>query len=88
MVNFTKCPKPYDDLMLQKCFLVMQANMNNNPKPINNINNNINNNKIQKKIPDYETIDIETNPFNKYIENVINISYTMKLDILKNQNSN
>ena len=66
----------------------MQANMNNNPKPINNINNNINNNKIQKKIPDYETIDIETNPFNKYIENVINISYTMKLDILKNQNSN
>ena len=36
-------------------------------------------------IPEYETIDTETNPLNKYIENAINISYIMKLEILKEQ---
>ena len=73
-------------MILKKCFQVMQQNVNNMKKLINN--NNINNNIIQKTIPEYETIDTEINPLNKYIENAINISYTMKLDILNNQNNN
>ena len=39
--------------------------------------------QIEKEIPEYETIDTEANPINKYIENAINMSYTMKLEILK-----
>ena len=52
-------------------------------------NENISNNNLNEEIfiPDYETIDVESNPLNKYIENAINISYTMKLEILKQKNS-
>ena len=74
-------------MFLSKCILMMQEKLigGNNFINNNNINNNINNNMINNSIPEYETIDTETNPLNKYIENAINISYTMKLDILKKQ---
>ena len=51
-----------------------------------NNNNNSTSNKVEKVIPDYLTIDTESNPLNKYIENAINISYIMKLEILKQKN--
>jgi hypothetical protein len=56
----------------------------------NNVNNNniITNDNNFEDIPEYETIDTETNPLNKYIENAINMSYTMKLEISKEQLSN
>ena len=55
----------------------------------NNVNNNIiSNDNNFEDIPEYETIDTETNPLNKYIENAINMSYTMKLEISKEQLSN
>ena len=38
---------------------------------------------IEAELPEFETIDIESNPLNKYIENAINISYVMKLEIEK-----
>ena len=50
-----------------------------------NINNNSNNDNNIERIPEYETIDTETNPINKYIENAINMSYKMKLEIIKEQ---
>ena len=56
----------------------------------NNVNNNniiINDNNFED-IPEYETIDTETNPLNKYIENAINMSFAMKLEISKEQLSN
>jgi hypothetical protein len=52
----------------------------------NNNNDSFNNN--EEVILEYETIDTESNPLNKYIENAINISYTMKLDIQKQKISN
>ena len=39
-------------------------------------------------IPEYQTLDDENNPINKYIENAINLSYTMKLEILKQKSEN
>ena len=39
-------------------------------------------------IPEYQTIDSETNPINKYIENAINFSNVMKYEILKEKKSN
>ena len=76
--------------ILAKCYQLLQnktknQNTDNNNNNINNNNNknNINNNNIN--ISDYETIDTETNPINKYIENAINISYAIKYDILKEQ---
>ena len=33
-------------------------------------------------VPEYETIDIESNPMNKYIENAINFSFQVKQEIL------
>ena len=63
--------------------LTNERKMNNN----NNSNDSFNNNN-EEVIPEYETIDIESNPLNKYIENAINISYTMKLDIQKQKISN
>ena len=59
---------------------------------INNINNitNINFNHIQlpSQIPDYETIDTEQDPVNRYIENAINYSKVMKylIDFQNSQN--
>ena len=56
----------------------------------NNINNNfnkINKTNPQKKIPEYETIDTEPNPVNRYIENAINYSNIMKYFIIAQQNA-
>ena len=39
-------------------------------------------------IPEYETIDTESNPMNKYIENAINFSYHIKREIIKEKQSN
>ena len=68
--------------VLTKCFQILENS---------NVNNNVNNNNISynnlETIPEYETIDTEKNPLNKYIENAINISYTMKLEITKEQQS-
>ncbi len=65
-----------------------------NNMPTNN-NNNINNNQqnqnvIQSEvsIPDFETIDTESNPMNKYIENAINFSYAVKHQILREKKAN
>ena len=80
--------------ILAKCYQLLQNKTknqntdNNNNNINNNINNNNNKNNINNNninISDYETIDTETNPINKYIENAINISYAMKYDILKEQ---
>ena len=69
-------------------------NFNNNNYYNNYINNNINNNsnnmiknEPDKLIPEYETIDTESDPVNKYIENAINYSSAMKHAII-NQKSN
>ena len=66
--------------ILHQCFNEMQKNKT---KSDNNLNKN-----IDIIIPEYETIDTESNPLNKYIENAINISYVMKLEILREENSN
>ena len=62
-------------------------NTNNN---VNNVNNNISAenengtiNENSEALLDYDILDTETNPMNKFIENAINISYTMKQQILK-----
>ena len=78
--------------------LALQNIMNSMPN--NNMNNPITNiaqqnqNIIQQQeqqdiaIPDYETIDTESNPMNKYIENAINFSYAVKHQILKEKKAN
>ena len=68
-------------IFLSKCLKILEKE--NNKKKIKK-------NKIfiEKLIPEYETIDTETNPLNKYIENAINLSYAMKLEIIKQKNSN
>ena len=52
---------------------------------INNVN------KIEEENPnilqEYEILDTETNPMNKFIENAINISYTMKQQIIKQKST-
>ena len=45
------------------------------------------NKEIEAELPEFETIDIESNPLNKYIENAINISYVMKLEIEKQKSA-
>ena len=64
---------------LNKCFQILENNGKNN----NKINNN-----FENKIPEYDTIDTELNPVNKYIENAINISYTIKKEIIEQQQLN
>ena len=61
---------------LNKCLQILENNDMNN----NKINNN-----FENSIPEYDTIDAELNPLNKYIENAINISYAMKKEILEQQ---
>ena len=62
---------------------------NQNQINFNNNNNFHNQNNIQSQIiiPDYETIDIESNPMNKYLENAINLSYEIKKEIIKQKNN-
>ena len=64
-------------IYLEQCFKILDKN---NEKKTNSSQN--------IEIPNYQTIDTEYNPLNKYIENAINISYTMKLKILKDEISN
>jgi hypothetical protein len=48
----------------------------------NNLNNKIKQNSNDLEImPEYETISLETDPLNIYLENAINISYNIKEDI-------
>ena len=61
---------------MNNCNNINNININNN---INNeYNNNTKNSIEQKEIPEYETIDTESDPLNKYIENAINYSSLMK----------
>ena len=39
-------------------------------------------------IPEYQTIDSETNPLNKYIENAINFTNVLKYEIIKEKQTN
>ena len=81
----------------------MMGNMNNmmnqiNPFMINQfkkLENNSNKNLKEEYInddneiiPEYQTLDDESNPINKYIENAINLSYIMKLEVLKQKSQN
>ena len=79
---------------LQNCYNIMMMNNYNN---YNNYNINlqqqnnfqlkpsISQDNIQSEIiiPEYETIDTESNPMNKYIENAINFSYSVKQELLE-----
>ena len=79
---------------LQNCYNIMMMNNYNN---YNNYNINlqqqnnfqlkpsISQDNIQSEIiiPEYETIDTESNPMNKYIENAINFSYSIKHELLE-----
>jgi len=79
---------------LQNCYNIMMMNNYNN---YNNYNTNlqqqnnfqlkpsISQDNIQSEIiiPEYETIDTESNPMNKYIENAINFSYSIKHELLE-----
>jgi len=71
---------------------INNINNNNNININNNINNEYNNNTKnsieQKEIPEYETIDTESDPLNKYIENAINYSSLMKHLIVQQKKSN
>ena len=42
-----------------------------------------NNHQNFETIPEYQTIDSETNPLNKYIENAINFTNVLKYEIIK-----
>jgi hypothetical protein len=53
----------------------------------NNIISNNNDDDNSNQILDFEILDTETNPMNKFIENAINISYTMKQQILKHKST-
>ena len=53
----------------------------------NNIISNNNDDDYSNQILDFEILDTETNPMNKFIENAINISYTMKQQILKHKST-
>ena len=79
---------------LKNCYNIMMMNNYNN---YNNYNANlqqqnnfqlkpsISQDNIQSEIiiPEYETIDTESNPMNKYIENAINFSYSIKHELLE-----
>ena len=70
--------RQFNPKFLTHCLQILEKNNKNKE---NNIN--ISNNNNLDIIQEYQTIDTEKNPFNKYIENAINISYTMKKEILK-----
>ena len=52
-----------------------------------NTSNNSSSTEDSNVIMDYETLDTESNPMNKFIENAINISYTMKKQILQQKST-
>ena len=59
-----------------------------NPNNTNNINSSVENYSTKKIIPEYETIDTEYDPLNKYIENAINYSNNIKYLILNQKQQN
>ena len=65
----------------------MNAMSNNNSNNSNKPQQNQNVIESTSLIPDYETIDTESNPMNKYIENAINFSYVLKHKIISNKNA-
>ena len=54
---------------------------------LTNTSNNSNQNENPNILHDYEVLDTETNPMNKFIENAINISYIMKKQIIKQKST-
>ena len=76
---------------LQNCYNIMMMNNYNNynfnlPQQSNiQLKPSISQDNIPSEIiiPEYETIDTESNPMNKYIENAINFSYSIKQELLE-----
>ena len=76
---------------LKNCYNIMMMNNYNNYNANLQQQNNfqlkpsISQDNIQSEIiiPEYETIDTESNPMNKYIENAINFSYSVKQELLE-----
>ena len=76
---------------LKNCYNIMMMNNYNNYNANLQQQNNfqlkpsISQDNIQSEIiiPEYETIDTESNPMNKYIENAINFSYSIKHELLE-----
>ena len=63
----------------------MNTMSNNNSNDSYQLQENQNDIKSASLIPDFETIDTESNPMNKYIENAINFSYILKHTIISNK---
>jgi len=63
----------------------MNTMSNNNPNDSYQLQENQNDIESTSLIPDFETIDTESNPKNKYIENAINFSYILKHTIISNK---
>ena len=63
----------------------MNSMSNNNSNNSNQLQQNQNVIESSSLIPDFETIDTESNPMNKYIENAINFSYVLKHTIISNK---
>ena len=88
--------KYYSVIIFSPIILLNNEYQNNQRKkmqmmPINNYNIvnpmkmwlNNQNNIFENHIPEYETIDTETDPLNKYVENALILSHAMKKLILK-----
>ena len=95
MQNLNLNNNPYYPLMTENNFNNQMQNLNQNNNPycplitdMNFNNNNYNNINIPKIIPEYETIDTESNPVNRYIENAINYSSYMKKIIASQKTTN
>ena len=91
---FYNAMRQINPFVLQNLVNNMMANPNiNNCPQINQMNlrsfNSSDNIQTPSQIiiPDYETIDTESNPMNKYIENAINFSYSIKQEIIKEKQS-
>ena len=67
---------------LQNVMNTMSSNNSNNYNQLEESQNDIESTQL---IPDFETIDTESNPMNKYIENAINFSYVLKHQIISNK---
>ena len=91
--NFNNCINNMNmnNLLINNNINNNNININNNINEYNDNNNynNENSNSITtKEIPEYETIDTESDPLNKYIENAINYSSLMKHLIVTQKKSN
>ena len=63
----------------------MNTMSNNNSNDSYQLQENQNDIESASLIPDFDTIDTESNPMNKYIENAINFSYILKHTIISNK---